>query len=123
MAPSILLLRWFGNVEGLMTYLHASLLSSLPVSPKPSRMGCCSQSLLTCRRHLDGSLVENRPLAAVRRDYRHARKRSARLSQHALEWTPVERPLRPPSASGICSILVYHPSHTLLARLVSHRLT
>src|SRR5258708_25726409 len=71
----------------------------------------------------DGSLVEDRPLAAVRRDYRHARKRPARLSQHALEWTPLERPLRPPSATGIRSILVYHPSHTLLARLVSHTLT
>src|SRR5437764_5353614 len=74
-------------------------------------------------RHTDGSLVENRPLAAVRRNYRHARKRPARLSQHALEWTPLERPKRPPSATGIRSILVYHPSHTLLARLISHRLT
>src|SRR5260221_7134277 len=74
-------------------------------------------------RHTDGSLVEDRPLAAVRRGDRHARKRPARLSQHALEWTPLERPLRPPSATGIHSILVYHPSHTLLARLVSHRLT
>src|SRR5438876_7782284 len=74
-------------------------------------------------RHTDGSLVENRPLAAVRRDDRHARKRPARLSQHTLEWPPLERPLRPPTALGIRSILVYHLSHTLLARLVSHRLT
>src|SRR6266568_4029669 len=74
-------------------------------------------------RHKDGSIVDNRPLAAVRRDYRHARKRPACLSQYALEWTPLERPLRPPSATGIRSILVSHLSHPLLARLVSHRLT
>src|SRR6266567_1513263 len=36
--------------------------------------------------------------------------------------SPVERPFRPPTALGIRSILVYHPSHPLLARLVSHRL-
>jgi len=57
--------------------------------------------------------VEDRPLAAARRDYRHARKRLARLSQHALEWTPLERPLRPPSATGISSILVQNLSYTL----------
>src|SRR6266568_1327692 len=74
-------------------------------------------------RQTDGSLVENRPLAAVRRDDRHARKRPARLSQHAVEWPPLERPKRPPTALGIRSILVYYLSHTLLARLVSHRLT
>src|SRR6266568_3922538 len=61
--------------------------------------------------------------SAVRRDDRHARKRPARLSQHAVEWPPLERPKRPPTALGIRSILVYYLSHTLLARLVSHRLT
>ena len=40
-------------------------------------------------------LVENRPVAAVRRDDRHARKRLACLSQHALAWTPLERPSDP----------------------------
>src|SRR6266702_4109044 len=74
-------------------------------------------------RHTDGSLVENLPLAAVRRDYRHARKRPARLSQHALEWTPLERQLRALSVTGISSILVSHLSHPLLARLVSRGLT
>src|SRR2546421_6638559 len=69
-------------------------------------------------RYTDGPFVEDRPLAAVRRDDRHARKRPARLSQHALEWTPLERPASP----GIRNILVYHPSHPLLARLLSHRL-
>src|SRR5216683_135767 len=63
----------------------------------------------------DGPFVEERPLAAVRRGDRHARKRPARLSQHALEWTALERPLRP----GIRGVLVYHLSHPLLARLVS----
>src|SRR2546421_9080767 len=69
-------------------------------------------------RYTDGSIVEDRPLAAVRRGDRHARKRPARLSQHALEWMPLERPASP----GIRNILVYHPSHPLLARLLSHRL-
>src|SRR5260370_23012829 len=100
-------------------------------SSVPPRSGATRVNQLECQsvnhyytwRYTDGSLVEYRPLAAVRRDYRHARKRPARLSQHALEWTPLERPLRPPSATGIRSILVYHPSHTLLAPLVSHRPT
>jgi hypothetical protein len=38
---------------------------------------------------------------------------AARLSQHALAWTPLERPLRP----GIPSILFDHLSHPLLASL------
>src|SRR6266567_2639573 len=66
-------------------------------------------------RYTDGPFVEDRPLAAVRRGDRHARKRPARLSQHALAWTALERPLRP----GIRGVLVYHVSYTLLARLVS----
>ena len=54
--------------------------------------------------------MEDRPLAAVRRDYRYARKRPASLSQHALEWTPVERPLRPPSATESAEFwyITYH---------------
>src|SRR6266567_7723950 len=91
--------------------------------------GCTKQNIcaillevrnsMTRRRCTDGSLVEDRPLAAVRRDDRHARKRPARLSQHALEWTPLERPLRPGIRPGIRGVLVYHVSYALLARLVS----
>src|SRR6266699_1458288 len=70
-------------------------------------------------RYTDGPFVEDRPLAAVRRGDRHARKRPARLSQRSLEWAPVERPLRSGIRPGIRGVLVYHLSHPLLARLVS----
>src|SRR5439155_17232928 len=98
--------------------------SVLPISgaTRVNQLECQSVNHYYTWRHTDGSLVEDRPLAAVRRNYRHARKRPARLSQHALEWTPLERPLRRPTATGIRGILEYHLSHTLLARLVSHRL-
>src|SRR6266702_5498418 len=102
---------------------RSSAVPPISGATRVNQLECQSVNHSYTWRHTDGSLVEDRPLAAVRRDDRHARKRPARLSKHALEWTPVERPLRPPSATGICSILVYHPSHTLLARLVSHRLT
>ncbi len=40
-----------------------------------------------------------------------------------LGTAPLARPLRPPSATGIRRILVHHLSYTLLARLISNRLT
>src|ERR1700693_2795571 len=104
--------------------LSTIFISSSPIgSDGVNQLECQSVNHYYTWRHTDESIVEDRPLAAVRRDDRHARKRLARLSQHALEWTPLERPLRPPSATGIRSILVHHLSHTLLARLISHRLT
>src|SRR5439155_7196314 len=62
--------------------------SVLPISgaTRVNQLECQSVNHYDTWRHTDGSLVEDRPLAAARRDYRHARKRLARLSQHALEW-------------------------------------
>src|SRR5437879_4321880 len=95
---------------------------TLLVLPGSGPLRSCTNGLIKrydTWRYTDGPFVEDPPLAAVRRGDRHARKRPARLSQHALEWTALERPLRP----GIRSILVNHLSHPLLARRVSHRLT
>src|SRR3989440_2349686 len=119
-------IRIQGPNIGSSRRIALSMTPRLLVLPGSGPLRSCTNGLIkryNTWRCTDGSLVEDRPLAAVRRDDRHARKRPARLSQHALAWTPLERPLRPPTATGIRRILVYHLSHTLLARLVSHRLT
>src|SRR5438876_6209880 len=102
---------------------RSSSVHPLSGATRVNQLECQSVNHYYTWRHTDGFIVEDRPLAAVRRNYRHARKRPASLSQHALEWTPLERPLSSTSATGIRSILLHHLSPTLLARLLSHRLT
>src|SRR5262249_46232314 len=44
------------------------------------------------------------------------------LPQHAVEYTPLARPLQPSTVLALRRLLVAHPSYPLLARPVSHRL-
>src|SRR5260370_36631929 len=115
-------IRIQGPNIGSSRRIALSMTPRLLVLPGSVLLRSCTSGLIKrydTWRYTDGPFVEDRPLAAVRRGDRHARKRSARLSQHALEWTALERPKRPGIRPGIRGVLVYHLSHPLLARLVS----
>src|SRR5947209_2919268 len=111
-------IRILGTNIGSSSRIALSMTPRLLALPGSVPLHSCTSGLskrYDTWRYTDGHFVDDRPLEAVRRGDRHARKRPARLPQHALEWTALERPKRP----GIRGVLVYHLSHPLLARLVS----